>query len=32
VLYAAESFDRMVDDLSAFFSGYDDEDHRRRTR
>jgi phenylalanine-4-hydroxylase len=31
VLYAAESFDRMVDDLSAFFSGYDDEDHSRRT-
>jgi phenylalanine-4-hydroxylase len=31
VLFAAESFDRMVDDLSAFFSGYDDEDHARRT-
>jgi phenylalanine-4-hydroxylase len=31
VLFAAESFDRMVDDLSAFFAGYDDEDHRRRT-
>jgi phenylalanine-4-hydroxylase len=30
VLFAAESFDRMVDDLSAFFAGYDDEDHRRR--
>ena len=31
VLFAAESFDRMVDDLSAFFAGYDDEDHARRT-
>jgi phenylalanine-4-hydroxylase len=30
VLFAAESFDRMVDDLSEFFAGYDDEDHRRR--
>ena len=27
VLFAAESFDRMVDDLGAFFAGYDDEDH-----
>ena len=31
VLFAAESFERMVDDLGAFFAGYDDEDHRRRT-
>ena len=31
VLFAAESFDRMVDDLSAFFAGYDDEDHARRS-
>jgi phenylalanine-4-hydroxylase len=31
VLFAAESFDHIVDDLSAFFSGYDDEDLRRRT-
>ena len=30
VLFAAESFDRMVDDLGAFFAGYDDEDHARR--
>ena len=25
VLFAAESFDRMVDDLTAFFASYDDE-------
>ena len=31
VLFAAESFERMADDLAAFFTGYDDEDHRRRT-
>jgi phenylalanine-4-hydroxylase len=31
VLFAAESFDHMVDDLSAFFAGYDDEDNARRT-
>ena len=31
VLFAAESFDRMVDDLGTFFAGYDDEDHARRT-
>lgn len=31
VLFAAESFDRMVDDLGAFLAGYDDDDHRRRT-
>lgn len=30
ILFAAESFDRMVDDLGSFFEGYDDEDHRRR--
>ena len=30
VLFAAESFERMVDDLGAFFAGYDDADHRRR--
>jgi phenylalanine-4-hydroxylase len=30
VLFAAESVDRMVDDLGAFFAGYDDEDHARR--
>ncbi|HKY68298.1 MAG TPA: phenylalanine 4-monooxygenase [Acidimicrobiales bacterium] len=30
VLFAAASFDRMVDDLAAFFTGYDDEDHARR--
>jgi phenylalanine-4-hydroxylase len=30
VLFAAESFERMVDDLGSFFAGYDDEDHRRR--
>jgi phenylalanine-4-hydroxylase len=29
VLFAAESFDRMVDDLGAFFAGYDDADHDR---
>ena len=31
VLFAAESFERMADDLAAFFTGYDDEDHARRT-
>jgi phenylalanine-4-hydroxylase len=30
VVFAAESFDRMVDDLGAFFAGYDEDDHRRR--
>jgi phenylalanine-4-hydroxylase len=30
VLFAAESFDRVVDELSSFFAGYDDEDHARR--
>jgi phenylalanine-4-hydroxylase len=29
VLFAAESFDRMVDDLGTFFAGYDDADHHR---
>jgi phenylalanine-4-hydroxylase len=29
VLFAAESFDRMVDDLGTFFAGYDDADHDR---
>jgi phenylalanine-4-hydroxylase len=31
VLFAAESMSRVVDDLGAFFAGYDDEDHLRRT-
>jgi phenylalanine-4-hydroxylase len=30
VLFAAVSFEQMVDDLSRFFTRYDDEDHRRR--
>jgi phenylalanine-4-hydroxylase len=30
VLYAAPSFEQMVDDLGAFFAGYDDDDHARR--
>jgi phenylalanine-4-hydroxylase len=30
VLFAAESFDRMVEDLGAFFAGYDEDDHARR--
>jgi phenylalanine-4-hydroxylase len=30
VLFAAASFERMVDDLASFFSAFDDEDHRRR--
>jgi phenylalanine-4-hydroxylase len=29
VLFAAESFDRMVEDLGTFFAGYDDADHNR---
>jgi phenylalanine-4-hydroxylase len=29
VLFAAASFEAMVDDLSAFFAGYDDEAHAR---
>ncbi|HET6950956.1 MAG TPA: phenylalanine 4-monooxygenase [Acidimicrobiales bacterium] len=29
VLFAAESFDRMVADLGAFFAAYDDADHER---
>jgi phenylalanine-4-hydroxylase len=29
VLFAAESFDRMVEDLTGFFATYDDEAHRR---
>jgi phenylalanine-4-hydroxylase len=29
VLFAAESFDRMVGDLTAFFASYDDEAHGR---
>jgi phenylalanine-4-hydroxylase len=29
VLFAAESFDRMVGDLTAFFASYDDDVHRR---
>ncbi|HEX8804536.1 MAG TPA: hypothetical protein VF743_10090, partial [Acidimicrobiales bacterium] len=32
VLFAAESFGRMVDDLTAFFAGYDDETYRRWVR
>ena len=30
VLFAAASFERMLDDLGTFFAGYDDEDHARR--
>jgi phenylalanine-4-hydroxylase len=30
VLFAAESFERMVDELGAFFDGYDEADHVRR--
>jgi phenylalanine-4-hydroxylase len=30
VLFAAESFDRMVEDLGAFFARYDEDDHARR--
>jgi phenylalanine-4-hydroxylase len=30
VLFAAASFGCMVDELGAFFAGYDDEDHARR--
>jgi phenylalanine-4-hydroxylase len=30
VLFAAASFERMVDDLGSFFAGYDDDDHARR--
>jgi phenylalanine-4-hydroxylase len=29
VLFAAGSFDRMVDDLTAFFAAYDDDAHAR---
>jgi phenylalanine-4-hydroxylase len=29
ILFAAESFDRMVDDLTTFFSTYDDEARQR---
>jgi phenylalanine-4-hydroxylase len=29
VLFAASSFERMVDDLGTFFAGYDDEAHGR---
>jgi phenylalanine-4-hydroxylase len=29
VLFAAESFNRMVEDLGTFFAGYDDADHHR---
>jgi phenylalanine-4-hydroxylase len=32
VLFAAESFDRLLDDLGAFFDGYDDDDFARRMR
>jgi len=31
VLFAAASFDRMVDDLGTFFTGYDDAAHARLT-
>jgi len=31
VLFAAASFEQMLDDLGSFFAGYDDEDHARRT-
>lgn len=30
VLFAADSFDHMVDELGAFFAGFDDADHARR--
>jgi phenylalanine-4-hydroxylase len=30
VLFAAESYGRMLDDLAAFFAGYDDDDFARR--
>ena len=29
VLFAAESFDRLIADLTAFFDGYDDEEYSR---
>jgi phenylalanine-4-hydroxylase len=29
ILFAAGSFDQMVDDLTTFFAGYDDDAHRR---
>jgi len=29
VLYAADSFERLVEDLMAFYSGFDDEEHAR---
>ena len=32
VLFAAESFERLLDDLGTFFVGYDDEDFARRMR
>ena len=31
VLFAAESFDRLIDELTAFFDGYDDEEYARLT-
>ena len=31
VLFAAASFEQMVDDLGAFFDGFDDEAHLRLT-
>jgi phenylalanine-4-hydroxylase len=32
VLFAAESFSKLVDDLSAFFATYDDEAYARLMR
>ena len=29
VLFAGESFDRLIDELTAFFDGYDDEEYAR---
>ena len=31
VLFAAESFDRLIDELTTFFDGYDDEEYARLT-
>ena len=32
VLFAAESFDRLIDELTTFFDGYDDEEYARLRR
>ena len=31
VLFAAESFDRLINELTTFFDGYDDEEYARLT-